>query len=263
QDVRITTRYDTADFTSALGGVIHETGHAKYEQNLPARFIDQPVGLARSMGVHESQSLFHEMQVSRGGAFLTLAAPYVAEAFPEAAARQPEAFTAENLGKVATRVHRSLIRVHSDEATYPCHIIVRFEIEKPLIERRFEVKDIPDAWDAGMKAMLGLSTAGNYKDGCLQDVHWPEGAFGYFPTYTLGALTAAQLFRTARRVLPDLDDRVRNGDFAALDGWLRENVWSLGSRYTTGELILRATGEPLGTAAFEAHLGARYLPGER
>lgn len=260
QDVRITTRYHTEDFSRSLMGVLHETGHAKYEQNLPARFIDQPVGLARGMAVHEGQSLLHEMQLCRGGAFLALAAPLVAEAFPEAVARQPEAFTPENLGRLATRVQPSFIRVDADEATYPCHIIVRFEIEKPLIEKALDVKDIPDAWDAGMRAMLGLSTAGNFTDGCMQDVHWPEGALGYFPTYTLGALVAAQLFRAARRALPDLDARVMRGDFAALDGWLRDNVWSMGSRFDTTELVQRATGEPLGTAAFEAHLASRYLP---
>lgn len=259
QDVRITTRYQTSDFSESLMGVIHETGHAKYEQNLPPRFIDQPVGVARGMALHEGQSLLHEMQLSRGMAFLALAAPLVAEAFPEAAARQPEAFTPENLGRLATRVQRSYIRTGADEATYPCHVIMRFEIEKPLIEKTLEVKDIPDAWDAGMRAMLGLSTAGNYTDGCMQDVHWPEGALGYFPTYTLGALVAAQLFRAARRSLPDLDARVTRGDFKLLDDWLRENVWSLGSRFDTNELVQRATGEPLGTEAFEAHLASRYL----
>jgi carboxypeptidase Taq len=259
QDVRITTRYQTSDFSRSLMGVLHETGHAKYEQNLPARFIDQPVGTARGMAVHEGQSLLHEMQLCRGGAFLKLAAPLVREAFPDATARKPEAFTPENLGRLATRVFPSLIRVDADEATYPCHVIVRFEIEKPLVEGKLDVKDIPDAWDAGMQAMLGLSTKGNYKDGCLQDVHWPEGLFGYFPTYTLGALVAAQLFAAARRALPDLDARVERGDFGALDGWLRDNVWSLGSRFETNELLLRATGTPLGTAAFEAHLAARYL----
>jgi carboxypeptidase Taq len=111
-----------------------------------------------------------------------------------------------------------------------------------------------------MLAMLGLSTAGNYTDGCLQDVHWPEGLFGYFPTYTLGALVAAQLFAGARREFPDLDAHVRSGEFHALDTWLKVNVWSMGSRFETNELLRRATGAPLGTAAFEAHLAARYLP---
>jgi carboxypeptidase Taq len=261
QDVRITTRYHTEDFSRSLMGVIHETGHAKYEQNLPARFIDQPVGLARGMAVHESQSLLHEMQLSRGRSFLALVAPLVREAFPDAAAAQPEAFTPENLGRLATRVKPSFIRVDADEATYPCHIIVRFEIEKPLVERKLEVKDIPDAWDAGMKEMLGLSTAGNYADGCMQDVHWPEGALGYFPTYTMGALVAAQLFAAARREFPELDEWVEQGELGALDAWLREHVWTLGSRYDTAELVRRATGAPLDTAAFEAHLKRRYLSG--
>jgi len=263
QDVRITTRYHAEDFSRSLMGVLHETGHAKYEQNLPQRFVDQPVGMARGMAVHESQSLLHEMQLCRGNAFLKLAAPLVREAFPEAAAAQPQAFTPENLARLATRVRPSFIRVDADEATYPCHVILRFEIEKPLIEGALEVKDIPDAWDAGMKELLGLSTKGNDADGCMQDVHWPEGLFGYFPTYTLGALTAAQLFAAARREFPDLDAWIGRGEFGALDAWLREHVWSLGSRYTTNELVERATGQPLGTAAFEAHLAARYLPDAR
>ncbi|MGC4090593.1 MAG: carboxypeptidase M32 [Polyangiaceae bacterium] len=260
QDVRITTRYDAADFAKSLMGVLHETGHAKYEQNLPRDWLEQPVGTARGMSVHESQSLLLEMQVCRSRAFLAFATPLIVQAFPEASARTPAAFSVDNLFKSATRVTPSYIRVDADEATYPCHVVLRFEIEKPLIEGTLRVEDIPDAWDAGMRDLLGLSTKDNFKNGCMQDVHWPAGLFGYFPTYTLGALTAAQLFRAARSAIPDVHAQIEAGNFAPLDAWLRENVWGQGSLLDTNALLTRATGKVLDTQAFEAHLRERYLP---
>jgi carboxypeptidase Taq len=259
RDVRITTRYDEADFTKSLMGVLHETGHAKYEQNLPGEWLDQPVGKARSMALHESQSLLQEMQVSRGRAFLELATPLVREAFPDSVRRQPEAFTAENLYRLYTRVQPGYIRVDADEATYPCHIILRFDLEQRLVENRMHVKELPEAWDAGMRALLGLSTAGNDKDGCMQDVHWPAGLFGYFPTYTLGALAAAQIFAAARAALPDLDAGIAAGDFGPLNDWLRARIWGRGSFLETPALLVEATGAPLGADAFLAHLRRRYL----
>jgi carboxypeptidase Taq len=259
RDVRITTRYDERDFVKSFMGVLHETGHAKYEQNLPAEWLDQPAGRARSMSMHESQSLLQEMQVSRSRAFLEFAAPLVRAAFPDAAARQPEAFTAENLAALYTRVRPDYIRVDADEATYPCHVILRYEIEKKLIEGKLEIEQLPEAWDAAMREMLGLSTDGNYKDGCLQDVHWPAGLFGYFPTYTLGAIAAAQLFAAARRALPGVEGQIARGELGPLNDWLRERVWSRGSLLETEALMKEATGEPLGATAFKRHLEARYL----
>jgi carboxypeptidase Taq len=259
RDVRITTRYDEADFAKSFMAVLHETGHAKYEQNLPAEWLDQPVGRARSMGVHESQSLLQEMQVSRSREFLALAAGLVREAFPAAAAADPEAFSDDNLYRHYTVVRPDFIRVDADEATYPCHVLLRYDIEKRLIEGGLEVADIPEVWDAGMQALLGLSTAGDYRNGCLQDVHWPAGLYGYFPTYTLGALTAAQLYAAARQSLPELPERIRAGDFAPLNAWLVTNVWSQASRLPTDALVFAATGAPLGTAAFIRHLETRYL----
>jgi carboxypeptidase Taq len=259
RDVRITTRYDERDFIKSFMGVLHETGHAKYEQNLPATWLDQPVGRARSMSVHESQSLFQEMQVSRSGPFLELCAPLVRAAFPDAAARQPEAFTAANLAALYTRVRPDFIRVDADEATYPCHVILRYQLERQLMGGQLKLDDLPEAWDVGMRDLLGISTAGNYKDGCLQDVHWPAGLFGYFPTYTLGALTAAQLFAAARRALPDLSQQIAGGQFTALNSWLRERVWSRGSLLETDALLREATGAPLTTEPFKKHLQTRYL----
>jgi carboxypeptidase Taq len=259
EDVRITTRFDEGDFAKALMGVLHETGHAKYEQNLPRAYLGQPVGRARGMSTHESQSLLLEMQVCRSAEFATFSAPHLVAAFPGAAARTPAAFTVENLYLLATRVRPGFIRVDADEVTYPCHVVLRFELETALVEGKLEVKDIPDAWDAGMKRLLGLSTSGNFKDGCMQDVHWPAGLIGYFPTYTLGALTAAQLFQAAEANVTDLRGSIAKGDLAPLDAFLREKLWGEGSRLGTAELVVHATGKPLGTEAFERHIARRYL----
>ncbi|HEX5657088.1 MAG TPA: carboxypeptidase M32 [Polyangiales bacterium] len=258
-DVRITTRYDESDFTSALMGVLHETGHAKYEQGLPQDWMMQPVGSARGMAMHEGQSLCSEMQVSRSRAFLEFLVPHVAHAFPAAAAAQPEAFTVDNLYRFFTRVERSKIRVDADEVTYPCHILVRYGIERALIDGSLTVAQIPEAWDAGMRELLAISTGDDHRDGCMQDVHWPAGAFGYFPTYTLGAMTAAQLFQAALRAHPDLPAQIARGEFAPLNAFLRGAIWSQASLYDGEALLRRATGEALNARHFEAHLRTRYL----
>ncbi len=258
RDVRITTRYDEADFAKSFMAVLHETGHAKYEQHLPAAWLDQPVGRARSMALHESQSLLQEMQVSRSRDFLEFAAPLIRAAFPEAAGRTPAAFSADNLYRHYTRVSPDFIRVEADEVTYPCHVLLRYDLERALIAGTLPLADLPEAWDAGMRSLLGLATGDNHRDGCLQDVHWPAGLFGYFPTYTLGALVAAQLFAAARRALPELSSHLRAGDLAPLNTWLAEAVWSRGSLLETDDLVRTATGAPIGTQAFLTHLQDRY-----
>jgi len=259
QDVRITTRYEDDDFAAGMLGVLHETGHAKYEQGRPEAWIEQPVGQARGMSIHESQSLLQEMQISRGREFLTFAAPHIARAFPEAVAAQPRAFTPENLARLFTRVARSKIRVGADEVTYPCHILLRFDIERALIGGSLQVRDIPDAWDAGMRELLGITTAGDYRDGCMQDVHWSAGAFGYFPTYTLGAMTAAQLYAAAVRENGSIPREIARGEFGAVNDFLRRKIWSKASLLTTSELMREATGEPLNPEYFKRHLERRYL----
>ncbi|MGP4129944.1 carboxypeptidase M32 [Pantoea tagorei] len=193
-DVRITTRYNQDEFLSALMGVIHETGHARYEQGLPQQWRDQPVGLARSTAIHESQSLFMEMQLGRSREFLQRILPQVCDKL----GAQP-ALNAENFVRLTQRVRPGLIRVDADELSYPAHVILRFEIERALIEGEIEVEDIPALWDEKMMHSLGLDTRGNYRDGCMQDIHWTDGAFGYFPTYTLGAMYAAQLFHAVKK----------------------------------------------------------------
>jgi carboxypeptidase Taq len=168
------------------------------------------------------------------------------------------AFDAENLFALFTRVQPDLIRVDADEVTYPAHVILRFEIERALVDGTLEVEDIPAAWDEHMKQLLDLDTRGNYKDGPMQDVHWPSGAFGYFPSYTLGAMYAAQWFAAMRRER-DIDGGIARGDLGGVFGWLRDHVWSQASRYETDELTRRATGEALNPCHFRAHLEARYL----
>lgn len=254
QDVRITTRYNENDLLSALFGVIHETGHARYEQNLPRPWVDQPVGLARSTAIHESQSLFFEMQLGRSERFLKRLLPAVRERFGDRPAFSEENFIAWN-----QRVKPGFIRVDADEVSYPAHVILRYEIERALIDGEIEVEDIPSLWDEKMQHWLGLSTTGNYRDGCMQDIHWTDGGFGYFPSYTLGAMYAAQLMAAARRALPTLDRDIAEGDFSALFDWLRQNIWQHGSRFTTSQLIQQATGEDLNSRYFRDHLTARYL----
>lgn len=256
-DARITTRYDEDDFLKSMFAVLHETGHALYEQGLPEDWRGQPVGVAGGMALHESQSLLMEMQVCRSAPFLAFAAPIVREAF--GADEADPAWGADNLARLATRVERSLIRVDADEATYPLHIILRYEMETALLDGSLAVADIPDAWDEKMRAYLGISTAGNFADGCMQDVHWFAGLIGYFPTYTLGAVTAAQLWQAARRALPGVEEAIGVGDFKPLLGWLRANIHSQGRLMSGAELITRATGNPLGTKAFLEHLRTRYL----
>lgn len=254
EDVRITTRYDENELLSALFGVIHETGHARYEQNLPRNWSGQPIALARSTAIHESQSLFFEMQLGRSSAFLTRLIPAVKRHFGDQPAFEESNFIAWN-----QQVKPGFIRVDADEVSYPAHVILRYEIERALINGDIEVDDIPALWNEKMQAWLGLSTIGNYRNGCMQDIHWTDGGFGYFPSYTLGAMYAAQLFSAANRALPGLETAIAQGDFSALFDWLRQNIWQHGSRFTTEQLITQATGEPLSSRYFRAHLEARYL----
>lgn len=257
EDVRLTTRFVEHEFITSLYGTIHECGHGRYEQNRPRGWLGQPVSLARSMGIHESQSLAFEMQLGRHPGFLAHLAPLLGQAFGAQAA-----FTPHNLRRLLTRVAPGLIRVDADELTYAPHVMLRYDIERRLIEREIEPADIPALWDEGMATLLGLDTRGNYRDGPLQDLHWPEAMFGYFPCYTLGAMYAAQWFAAMRREWPDLDERIAAGDFSPVFDWLHAHVWLTGSRYPTDELARRATGEPLNPAHYRAHLERRYLDPE-
>ena len=253
-DSRITTRYNRADYAEALMGVLHESGHAMYERGLPREWRRQPVGRARGMTLHESQSLLVEMQVCRSRAFLDWAAPVIAEAF---GASGP-AWGPGNLYRLAILVRPGFIRVDADEVTYPAHIVLRMRLERALIAGDLAVADLPGAWHDGMMALLHIAPP-NDRLGCLQDLHWPDGDFGYFPTYTLGAMAAAQLMAAARAADPEIMAGIGRGDFAPLMAWLRENVHGRGSLLSTDDLLREVTGRPLDATAFKEHLKARYL----
>ena len=253
-DVRITTFYSAADPAKALLGVLHETGHALYERGLPEGFARQPVGESAGMAAHESQSLIIEMQACRSDAFLSFLGPelhrlYGGEGAPYAPA---------NLAKLWRRVSRGFIRVDADELTYPAHVILRFRLERAMIEGRLAIADLPGAWAEGLRGLLGITPPDDAR-GCLQDIHWHDGGFGYFPSYTLGAMAAAQLMKAARAATPGLDAALAEGDLAPLVGWLRVNVHAHGARLGFQDLLRAATGKPLDPADFQAHLTARYL----
>jgi carboxypeptidase Taq len=253
-DVRITTRYDEVDFTQAVLAVVHETGHALYERGLPEAQARQPVGEAAGMATHESQSLIVEMQACRSDAFLSWLGPELLATF----GGDPAPYETGNLARLWRSVGRGFIRVDADEMTYPAHVILRFRLEQALIAGDLAVADLPGAWTEALVALLGISPPDDAR-GCLQDIHWYDGAFGYFPSYTLGAMAAAQLMAAARRAEPGLDAALGQGDLSPLLGWLRVNVHGVGSRLGFNQLLLAATGKPLDPADFQAHLTARYL----
>jgi carboxypeptidase Taq len=252
--VRITTFYDEADVAKALLGVLHETGHALYERGLPPAYARQPVGEAAGMAAHESQSLIVEMQACRSDAFLRFLGGELRTRFGcDAAVVAPE-----NLARLWRRVSRGFIRVDADEITYPAHVILRFRLEKAMIEGALQVADLPHAWNEGLEKLLGIRPPNDAK-GCLQDIHWHDGAFGYFPSYTLGAMAAAQLMKAARVAAPGLDQALSEGDMAPLLGWLRAHVHGKGSLLGFQDLLRAATGKPLDPQDFMDHLRARYL----
>jgi carboxypeptidase Taq len=253
-DIRMTARYDETDAATGLMAVLHETGHALYNAGLPKEWRHQPVGRPRSFAVHESQSLLVEMQICRSRPFLAYLAPLFAASFGVGG----PAFSADNLYRQAIRVERGLIRVDADEVTYPLHVVLRYRLEKALVAGDLEVRDLPDAWNEGMGALLGVVPPDD-RLGVLQDIHWPAGAIGYFPCYTLGAILAAQLYEAMIAVLPDLPGHIAKGDFPPLLAWLRANIHEQGSRYETQDLITCATGRPLDLQPFLRHLETRYL----
>ena len=255
-DSRITTRYTEDDFTQSLMAVVHETGHAQYERGLPKAWRGQPVGTSRGMAVHESQSLLFEMLAARSPEFIGHIAPTLREMF----AGSGPAWEDANLVRLYHKVERGLIRVDADEVTYPLHVILRYRLEKELIGGTLAVRDLPEAWAEAMRELVGVVPETD-TDGCLQDIHWPSGAFGYFPTYTLGALGASQISAAAKSEDDSIMAGIAKGDFESLLTWLRANIHGQACKLMPGPLIEQATGAPLGTAAFKAHLEARYLPG--
>ncbi|MCC7462994.1 MAG: carboxypeptidase M32 [Gammaproteobacteria bacterium] len=253
-DLRLTTRFDAADPFTGLLGALHETGHAMYDLGMPPQWREQPVGRDRGMALEESQSLLLEMIVGRSLAFVRYLQPLLLRHFQVSG---PE-WEVDNLHRLLTRVRRGLIRVDADELTYPLHIMQRYDLEKKLLTGTLAVRDLPEAWDNAMEQRFGTRPA-NYSEGCLQDVHWALGSFGYFPSYALGAVIAAQLWESLRAGLPDIEEQIARGEFAGLFGWLREQVHALGAKVPVKELVQKATGQPLGANAFLRYSDARYL----
>lgn len=235
-DVRITTHLHEGDLLGGLGSTIHETGHALYEQGLPHRHAGTTVREAASFGLHESQSRFWENYVGRSRPFSAWLAARIAEHYPEAKVTPEQVFAAQN------RVERSLIRVQADEVTYNLHIIVRFELELALFEGTLKVKDIPAAWNAKYKEYLGVTPPDDTR-GCLQDVHWSAGLFGYFPSYTLGNLYAASLGKTMERDIGHFWQRIGEGEFAPVLAWLRKHVHDVGHLHEAPEIVRAAVGD--------------------
>lgn len=254
-DVRVTTRINPEELFSGLMGSIHEGGHALYEQGFLETDRRTVLAQAISLGIHESQSLMWENIIGHSLPFWKRFGPRLQQAYPgQLDGRSPEDFH-----RGVNRVVPSFIRVEADECTYNLHVILRFEIELALVEGDLKVADVPEAWNAKMKQYLGLDVP-NDALGCLQDIHWSHGSLGYFPTYALGNLYAAQLFETIEGALPDLWSDVEAGNFAPLLAWLRKNVHEVGRRNTAVELIKYVTGKEPSADAFMRHLEKRYLP---
>jgi carboxypeptidase Taq len=252
-DVRMTTRYHEDQPLDALFSSIHETGHGLYEQGLPAEHLGTALGMNAGMAVHESQSRLWENQVARSRGFWRHFEPRWRELF----ARQSEGVSPDELYLAINAVEPTLIRVDADEVTYNLHIVLRFEIEQRLFSGELAVRDLPRAWAEASRTLLGLTPA-NDRTGVLQDVHWSDGAFGYFPSYCLGNMIAAQLWARVRELRPTLEEEFAHGEFGWLLDWLRANIHTQARRFGTLELVRRATGADLSPRHLVAYLKDRY-----
>jgi carboxypeptidase Taq len=251
-DVRITTRYRENDFLDSLTSTMHETGHALYEQGIDEEYTNTPLGGGVSLGIHESQSRFWENQIGRSWEFVKFLTPVVHAFYSQ----QLADVGLDELFALRNRVKPGLIRVDADEVTYNLHIILRFEIEDALINSKLDPKDLPDAWNKKMKKYLGVVPKTD-SEGVLQDIHWSHGSFGYFPTYTLGNLYAAQFAAAMRKELT-IEELIEKGDFSTILSWLRENIHQYGSLYWPDELVKKVTGEKLDPKYFLKYIGNKY-----
>jgi carboxypeptidase Taq len=251
-DVRLTTRVRENDLRSCLFGLIHEAGHGMYEQGISSEMSRTPSGQGASMGIHESQSLFWENVIARSEEFWRWAFPQLRQTFPDQLANQDVSL----FFKAINSIKPSLNRVEADELTYNLHIILRFEFEKALIDGSMSVSDIPEAWNASMKELLGVDVPSD-ADGCLQDVHWSIGLMGYFPSYTLGKLYAAMLWNQMRKDIPDIDRKIEDGSFSDILNWLRFNIHDYGRTEDPREIIQRVCGRPLTETDFMEYVGSK------
>lgn len=254
-DCRMTTRYDENLFNESFSGILHESGHGLYEQGLPIEHFGTPLGDTVSLGIHESQSRMWENQVGRSRSFWQYWLPEAQSAFAPAL----NGVSLDDFYFAMNEIKPSFIRVEADEATYNLHILVRFELEQAFLNQELEAADVRDAWNEKYQQYLGI-TPPNDTLGCLQDIHWSGGAIGYFSTYALGNLYAAQFFEKACQDLGDVDSQFSSGDYQPLLTWLRENIHSHGQRYTAAELVERVTGKPLSHVPFMNYLRAKLGP---
>ena len=254
-DSRITTRYEEDDFLEALGTTTHEAGHAMYDQNTPTHLRHQPAGSSYGMAVHESQSMIMERCACKSPESFQFLEREARDVFGRP---DDPALNADNLRRLMMKVQPSFIRVNADELTYPAHVVLRFELEKGLIEGSLKIDDLPKAWSDGMERLIGIRPSGP-AEGWMQDVHWPSGAIGYFPAYTLGAMGAAQFYAAACRQHPEIPSEIAKGNFKPLAGWLKTNVHGKGSLLDMDELFIQATGEKLNAKYFIAYLRERFL----
>jgi len=252
-DCRLTTRYNEQNFTQSFFGILHEAGHGLYEQGLPAEHYGTPLGSAASLGIHESQSRLWENHVGRSRSFWEHWHPVVCRHFPEL-----QKFSAAQMAAAVNRVSPSFIRVEADQVTYDLHIILRFEMELKLIEGQLAVADVPACWNEEFEKMIGLKVTKD-SDGCLQDIHWSLGSLGYFPTYTMGNLNAAQLMHRATLDNPSLESDLARGEYQNLLAWLRQKVHSQGQRRPPQDLMKSATGEPTGSTYHLEYLRKKFV----
>ena len=252
-DVRLTTRYNESYFGDAFFSIMHEAGHGIYEQGLAPEAYGTPMGTAASLGIHESQSRLFENWVGRSRGFLRHFYPEIRKGFSEALA----GVEVEEFYRACNDVRRSLIRVDADEVTYNLHIFLRAEIEQSLLTGDLAVADVPAAWNAAFERDFRI-TPPDDADGCLQDIHWSMGSFGYFPTYALGNIYAAQIWETAQGELGDLDEAFARGEFAALREWLGERVHRQGKRHLPRDLVESVVGAPPDPQALVRHLEAKF-----
>ena len=253
-DIRVTTRFDVGDPFSGLLGAVHETGHALYDLGLPLEWRDQPVGRDRGLALEESQSLLFEMNLCRSRAFVRYLRPLLEKYLQVSGPEWQE----DNLFRHLIHVRRSQIRMDADELTYPVHIMLRYELEKRILDGALAVADLPEAWNESLEQRLGLRPV-NDVEGCLQDIHWAVGHFGYFPSYALGAVIAGQFNEALRAARPALDEEIAAGSLAGVLEWLRDNVHGVGARLPVKDLILHATGKPLTASAYLRYLETKYL----
>ncbi|MEK6685080.1 MAG: carboxypeptidase M32, partial [Pseudomonadota bacterium] len=252
-DVRITTRYKDSNFVESLYAVIHETGHALYEQGRPHAMGDLPASESLTMGIHESQSLFWERMIAQSRFFCAHYLETIRAAFPD----HLQQATVDSFYRAINTCKPDFIRVEADEVTYPLHIILRYEIEKGLFDDSMRVDDLPEIWNELMMKYLGIQPPTDTL-GVLQDSHWSGGAFGYFPSYTLGAMYACQFYKTLLNEQPGIERNISEGHFAPIKNWLNEKIHSQGRLYTPQELVQRVTGEPLNPDHFINHLKHKY-----